>query len=653
MKFAKIISCGNIQLEITADTCTLLDTIKKSELDLDKFNIDEFKRLYGDSPEALKVMREVSMPVIEIPFQTDFWMGFCHVLDRADHVSFWGSSCLKEACKSLVPNRYECWRSREKYEIINGGDEVRFIGEYSNCNISVENNDHIVIEARYCQNIKIFCGSEGEKSDRIWRSNNVTINYPYDYLELLENVESYIAKRAAPRKVLFQTELKSPKLSKGDQNVMDFLKANEKEIQQFKTYVNELKKREILKAKAEEIYRDLPIKNFLEVDGKCFIENCCGFDIYKKKLEIDACIKKLRDSYDVGEDKVEYEIRWISAESSVLLKAISKNCESEYRYGCILLKNPSFIDTPQEFDHILVSDRGIILIETKHWKGRVEICSDGKWLRDKDNNGRIEGIESPLSQIQRHETLMKSIFPDVPIYSLLVFTNPTVIISGVENCHICHVIYVDKLRETVMNILSASKTKIGAVNYYVNEIEKYKINIMRNDVRELGVGTGHSIDALRKSVEKSDQPTQTKHSVSESEKKDVKKLRRIAEGGNMEAQNTLGEKYMFGEDVQQNEEEAIKWFQKAGEQGYVEAIENLEILWDMHGNDGIGIKAMDALNRMVDELSKAAEQGEEEAAKKLFSLFAWRERDEISEKAANGLKRAAERGNAEAQILLF
>lgn len=58
----------------------------------------------------------------------------------------------------------------------------------------------------------------------------------------------------------------------------------------------------------------------------------------------------------------------------------------------------------------------------------------------------------------------------------LFFSNPTVIIAGVENCSACRVVYVDKLKETVMDILLDSKTEIGSIEYYVNEIEKYKIN---------------------------------------------------------------------------------------------------------------------------------------------------------------------------------
>ena len=43
------------------------------------------------------------------------------------------------------------------------------------------------------------------------------------------------------------------------------------------------------------------------------------------------------------------------------------DCESKYRYNCIMLKNASFIDEPQEYDHILVTPSGIsILLSPLH-----------------------------------------------------------------------------------------------------------------------------------------------------------------------------------------------------------------------------------------------------------------------------------------------
>lgn len=143
-----------------------------------------------------------------------------------------------------------------------------------------------------------------------------------------------------------------------------------------------------------------------------------------------------------------------------------------------MLKKADFIDEPQEYDHILVCDAGVILIETKHWKGRVEIRPDGKWVRDKNNDGHIVGEKSPVTQMKRHETLIQKILPNVPVYSLLCFSNADLIIDGAENCRDFQAIYVDQLNEVLSNILSKAEPHEGSIDYIVSEIEKHMVNLM-------------------------------------------------------------------------------------------------------------------------------------------------------------------------------
>ncbi len=64
----------------------------------------------------------------------------------------------------------------------------------------------------------------------------------------------------------------------------------------------------------------------------------------------------------------------------------------------------------------------------------------------------------------------------------------------------------------------------------------------------------------------------TNHSSSE----DVNQLMRQAEQGFAEAQYALGECYEEGEGVEQDLEEAAKWYRLAAEQGHEDAKEALE-----------------------------------------------------------------------------
>lgn len=506
MRFSKTIFCDDEKIEITAETCIMIDQEKTKDISANKritsqkdtFDVYEFLATYGNNPDVAKMARLINTTVTEIPFQVDLWREFCSVLVKSANAGFLGveySECLPMICKGVVCDCLMTQWNRRTTDTANiesnpfnpldfyGGHDkdcyvsVREEFKYNKCrNIKLENNDHIVVKVKYTSILD-------------WEVEKYSLNYPLDYLGLLENMESYIAEKTAPRRglsqILLKKEPKAPALPKGDQMIKDFLNTNGKEIQRFKIYAQRVKNVESQKVKAKEMYQNFRREGALIIDNKGFPQERCKFDIFKKKEEIDSIVKKLQNSIDAGEEEVEYAIRWLCAESAFHFKAIKKNCETKYRYGCILLKNPGFIDEQQEYDHILVSDGGIILIETKNWKGKVEIRSDGKWVRDSENNGCLVGVESPLYQIQRHEALIKSILPNVAIYSLLVFSNSSLMLEGRENCNMCRVIYVDQLKETVMNILSSSELNGRAIDYCVNEIEKYKINIMGDDVKEL------------------------------------------------------------------------------------------------------------------------------------------------------------------------
>ena len=106
-----------------------------------------------------------------------------------------------------------------------------------------------------------------------------------------------------------------------------------------------------------------------------YCADTCNFDIYKKCKELDEMfpkgerIREIKSKIheDEGEKQVEYALKWCLADFKERVVAIKKDCESKYRYGCILLSKPDLISEPQEYDPILVSNAGIILIETKHW----------------------------------------------------------------------------------------------------------------------------------------------------------------------------------------------------------------------------------------------------------------------------------------------
>ena len=215
-----------------------------------------------------------------------------------------------------------------------------------------------------------------------------------------------------------------------------------------------------------------------------YLENECSFNVYSKKREIDIKLdkykakqEKIKSNYNVGEKNVDYVLKWfVASNKDKHIIAITGDCESKYRYDCILLRNSEFIDESQEFDHILVTPAGIIIVETKDWKGTIDVNADGKWVRYKDDDGSPYGVSSPIIQMRRHEQLMKSIFPNVPIHSILCFSNSSAIINGKDNISECKVINIEQLEDVLNSICKKKKYSEQEIDNIVDTIESYKIN---------------------------------------------------------------------------------------------------------------------------------------------------------------------------------
>ena len=106
-------------------------------------------------------------------------------------------------------------------------------------------------------------------------------------------------------------------------------------------------------------------------------------------------------------------------------------------------------------------------------------------------------------------------------------------------------------------------------------------------------------------------------------------LNELAERGDAEVQFILGGMYENGAGVRQDKGEAIRWYQKAAEQGHIEALKNLNelagrgdaevqfILGGMYEN-GIGVRQ--DKGEAIRWYQKAAEQGHIEALKNLNEL---------------------------------
>lgn len=218
-----------------------------------------------------------------------------------------------------------------------------------------------------------------------------------------------------------------------------------------------------------------PVQWVLVVNGFLFFDKLCGFSLDEKNEELQTIIKKLKNTNNTGEQGVEHAIRWFLAAYNGYVVSIQNDCESKHRYNCIQLCKPSFINEPQEMDHILVCSAGVVVIETKHWKGKVDIRPDGKWTRKTDDESAVAGVDSPKFQMRRHEILMQQILPAVPVHSLLCFSNSSTIVDGRENFKDYPIITIDQLEETLTELCSKGTYTKEEIDGMVATIEAHKL----------------------------------------------------------------------------------------------------------------------------------------------------------------------------------
>lgn len=152
-----------------------------------------------------------------------------------------------------------------------------------------------------------------------------------------------------------------------------------------------------------------------------------------------------KESGDKGEKKVDYALKWLDTS----YVKIEKRSKDKAGNPCILISNPTFIDEKQEYDHLIVSSKGVFSIETKNFAGKLVVDKSGNWIRKKD--GGEEGMKNPLQQVRQHEKLLASFLPrECHIISILCIANDKAVIEGEKHCPI-PIVKSDLLVEFIEN----------------------------------------------------------------------------------------------------------------------------------------------------------------------------------------------------------
>jgi len=148
----------------------------------------------------------------------------------------------------------------------------------------------------------------------------------------------------------------------------------------------------------------------------------------KEGVESDSIIKDIdRDimfirAGDIGEKNVEFELK-----------------HSYVPMYCLHDINLEHNGLKGQFDFILVTNKCLVVLETKKLNGNIEIRNTGDFIRTlKNNKGKTiktEGMYSPITQNERHVELLTRLLKDnnvikkTPIYSLVVMANSKSILN--------------------------------------------------------------------------------------------------------------------------------------------------------------------------------------------------------------------------------
>lgn len=148
----------------------------------------------------------------------------------------------------------------------------------------------------------------------------------------------------------------------------------------------------------------------------------------------------------IGESEVHYALKWLDKQYIIM----EPKTYGKYGERILVLSNPEYIDVVQEYDHIIIGEQGIFIIETKNFVGKLIVDEQQNWIREKAD-GTVEGERNPLQQLRRHEKLLRSIVgEEVNIISVICMAHPKLIIEGSENCTI-PLIKSDMLVEFIEN----------------------------------------------------------------------------------------------------------------------------------------------------------------------------------------------------------
>ncbi len=180
-----------------------------------------------------------------------------------------------------------------------------------------------------------------------------------------------------------------------------------------------------------------------------FYDSSSAEEAYAARNDIQY--KENKEAGNAGEKRVKFALQWLDR-AFIQIEPRSKDKIGE---PCIIIKNEEFIDLPQEYDHIIVSCKGLFVIETKNYQGTIIIDTAHNWIRE--FKGERLGEKNPIQQVRQHEKLLKSFLPEkINLVSIICIANDQAIIEGQDNCEI-PIVKSDRIVEYIENYKANDK----------------------------------------------------------------------------------------------------------------------------------------------------------------------------------------------------
>lgn len=434
-----------------------LDFVKKMYVIVDKINLCficvedrefssslDFFFLYDDSMQYENLLKL-------IVYQPDVVRDFMQNYDKS---TFWGDRNLREQLLRAALRKFGGRRCKSRYGLLeDGGRRADYDRDDNYEPLKIDNVDAMYefLESMLPENIdetrrkKALADEKAKQAKRQQLANALLRRYgPVSILK--ENLRSSINRLG------FMELLELFKEYKAQENYFSELVAQsnlDRKDSLFKQYADIYRLGSVLISdRMNQINRNKTKNKYIPQD---LLDEAMVF-YYDADSPQDAyaarsaeIYSQAKESGDKGEKKVDYALKWLDASYTV----IEKRSKDKAGSPCILLFNPGFIDEKQEYDHLIVSCKGVFNIETKNLAGKLVIDKAGNWIRKKD--GDEEGVKNPLQQVRQHEKLLASFLPkECRIISILCIANDKAIIEGSEHCPI-PIVKSDLLVEFIEN----------------------------------------------------------------------------------------------------------------------------------------------------------------------------------------------------------